>query len=181
MEQKYENKVLKWALVIGIVIVFNLLVNYALSLVYKAPESPYTNQEQVVSNFDTKEDCLAVGGQWSENRDVPAPKMTAPVTPANAGWCDPYFTKNKDYQAAQKVYDRNVFIILVVIGALSLVFSAFLPLEVLTLGFSWGGVLSLIIASMRYWSEADNLVKVLILAAALGALVWVAIKKFKDK
>ncbi len=175
-----QSRFLKWALVIGIVIVFNLLVNYAVSLVYKAPESPYMTQAQVVDNYTTKEDCLAVGGQWSDQRSVPT-KMTPPA-PAQevTGYCDPYFTKNKEFEAAQKVYQRNVFIILVVAGVLALVASAFLPLEVLVLGFSWGGVISLVIASVRYWSTADNLIKVLILAGALGALIWVAIKKFRD-
>jgi hypothetical protein len=50
--------------------------------------------------------------------------------------------------------------------------------EVLALAFSWGGVLSLFIASLRYWSDANNILKVIILAIALGSLIWTAVKKF---
>ena len=50
--------------------------------------------------------------------------------------------------------------------------------EIISPAFSWGGVLSLIIASMRYWSDANDLFKVIILALALGILIWFAVKKF---
>lgn len=177
-----KSSVLKWALVLGIVIVFNLFINYAISLVYAEPASPYSSPAQVVPNYTTKESCLAVGGQWTENGNVQGQK----VAPAGAGevvptgWCDANYTNQKNFDALMKVYQRNVFVILVLSGVIALVVSAFLSLEVLILGFSWGGVLSLIIASMRYWNVADNLVKVLILAFALSALVWVAVKKFKN-
>ncbi len=55
---------------------------------------------------------------------------------------------------------------------------AFIPNEIISIGLSWGGVLSFVIASIRYWSVADNLIKVLILGIALATLIWLAIKKF---
>ena len=62
MEHK-QSTVGKWALVIGILIVMNLFFNYALSLVYTAPDySTYFPQSQVVSTINTQQDCLAVGG-----------------------------------------------------------------------------------------------------------------------
>ena len=63
-----QNKFSKWALIIGIVIVFNLFINYAISLVYKAPDwNSYFTQSQVVEAINTKDECLNVGGQWTEN------------------------------------------------------------------------------------------------------------------
>jgi hypothetical protein len=50
--------------------------------------------------------------------------------------------------------------------------------DILAAALSWGGVLSLLIASMRYWSDADTVVKVLLLGAALVGLIWIAIRKF---
>ena len=67
---------------------------------------------------------------------------------------------------------------LVILGVIALISGAFIANEIITLGFSWGGVLSLLIASMRYWSLAGNLIKVLILGIALASLIWLAIKKF---
>jgi hypothetical protein len=71
-----------------------------------------------------------------------------------------------------------VFIILVALGVAMLVGGAFVSLSLLSIAFSWSGVLSIVVASMRYWSSADNLIRVLILGAALGALIWLAVKKF---
>lgn len=181
VENKKESKLIKWAIIFGIVIVLNMFFNYAISLVYKEPTSPYANQAQIVSNYANQADCLAVGGQWSEG-DANYPKG-APVpvgigTQVYKGSCDPYFTKQKDFENAQKIYQRNLFIILSVLGVVSLITGAFMINEIVSLGLSWGGVISLIIASMRYWSTADNLIKVIILGVALGALIWLAIKKF---
>ena len=48
------------------------------------------------------------------------------------------------------------------------------------MALSFAGVLSFIIASMRYWTSADDLIKVIILGIALAILIFIAFKKFKD-
>jgi|SRR3989344_413159 len=175
-----QSKVLQWSLIIGIVIVLNLFFNYALSLAYKHPlyENFCPNTAQVIDAINTKEECLAQGGQWNENdynRLVPAEKI------AVKGYCDTQFTCRGDYDSARRVYDRNVFITLVLLGALCVVVGNFLKGNILiSIALSLAGVLSFIIASMRYWSSADDLIKVIILAIALGILIWVAMKKFRD-
>jgi hypothetical protein len=177
-----KPKFFKWALIIGIVIVLNLFFNYTISLFYKEPDyANYFPPTQIIQPITNKEECLKVGGQWSENTNViykgvvDNPTMTAPV---NNSYCDPNFTKQQEFNKAQKVYERNVFIVLVVLGIISFLFGAFIPNEIISIGLSWGGVLSFVIASIRYWSVADNLIKVLILGIALATLIWLAIKKF---
>jgi energy-converting hydrogenase Eha subunit C len=133
-----------------------------------------------------KVDCLKVGGQWYEGANsydqngMPIPvAVNGQSKPVQIlGNCNPDFTKQQEFNNAQKVYNRNIFIMLFVLGAISLFLGAFIFNEIISLALSWGGVLSLIIASIRYWSDADNWIKVLILAIALAALIWVAIKKF---
>jgi hypothetical protein len=175
-----KPKVLKWALIIGIVIVLNLFFNYSISLFYKEPDyNAYFAQSQVVKPIATKEECLAAGGQWNENGAVYNKTVpTSASTPVMTSYCDPNFIKQQEFTEAQKVYNRNIFIILVILGVVSFLLGTFIPNEIITLSFSWGGVISFIIASIRYWSDADNWVKVLILAAALGVLILLAIKKF---
>ncbi len=129
-----------------------------------------------------KEDCLKVGGQWTDptplTTPTPEPYPTQVKYIGYPGSCDPNYTKQIQFNEAQKAYSRNVFIVLVVLGVISIVIGALLANAILSLAFAWGGVLSLIIASVRYWSDANNIVKVLVLAAALAALIWVAVKKF---
>lgn len=183
VEIKKENKFIKWALVFGIVVVLNLFFNYAVALVYKQPVyEDYFKPEQVVEPITQKDKCLEVGGQWSAQDYRYYDKTTPVPVDSNGktltGYCDPNFTKQQEFNNAQKVYDRNVFITLVILGVISLAIGLFVGIDLLSMALSWGGALSFIIASVRYWSSADNLIKVIILAIALIALVWLAIKKF---
>lgn len=177
-----QPKLVRVSIIIAIVIVMNLFFNYAISLVYNEPTyDQFIKTTQVVENIATKDECLKVGGQWStlNQSQVPPPLIVnSVINKTSTGYCDPNYTNQKNYDAARKVYDRNVFITLVILGVLSLVAGAFVTLSILSLAFSWGGVLSLIIASMRYWNSADNIVKVIILGVALCALIWLAVKKF---
>ena len=143
----------------------------------------YFPQLQVISAINTQEECISAGGQWNENNpniysNQPIPEgKTIPVK----GYCNPDFTKQQAFEAAQKIYDRNVFITLVILGAICVALGSFLKInEVISIALSIAGVLSFIIASMRYWNRADDLLKVIILAIALAILIWVAVKKFKN-
>lgn len=176
MEPNKTSKVLKWSLIIGMVIVINLFFNYALSLIYKQPafEAFCPNTTQVVE-ANTKNSCVSKGGQWNENN------YYAPQKTEATGYCDLQFTCRQDYDSAQKTYNRNVFVTLVILGALCVAGGNFFKGN-MTIGqsLSLAGVLSFIVASMRYWGSADDSIKVIILGIALAILVWVALKKFRD-
>lgn len=181
-----SSKVLKWSLVIGIVIVLNLFYNYSLSLVFSSPEyNNFCTSQQVNITPQTQNECTAIGGAWTTYPNSVTPP-TKPVTiqqvTSPTGYCDPNFTCQKNYQSSQKVYDKNVFISLVALGvitfALALIFKGS---EVLSIALSLGAVLDFVIASIRYWGSADNLIKVFILALALAILIYLALKKFGNK
>ena len=149
-----HSKLVTWALGFAIVIVVNLLFNYAIALVYHEP---------VYNDF--------------------CPVVQIETTPTDSSKPVSYndqqmITCQKNYDTAHSVYNRNVFGILIVLGLASLIVGAFISIEVLSGGFSWAGVLALVIASMRYWSDAGNLIRVLLLVIALGLLVWISVKKF---
>jgi len=183
MEPNKKSKVLKWSLIIGIVIVLNMFFNYALSVVYSAPEwENFCKNEQVIEAITTKDQCIAIGGQWNAN--VYRDQYAKPVPVGEvmlAGYCDQNYTCNNDYQATQKTYDRNVFITLVLLGVATLGISFAVANEAVSKGLSLGGVLSFVIASARYWGSADDLIKVFILAVALAALIYLAYRKFGDR
>lgn len=181
-----QSKVLKWSLIVGIVIIINMFFNYALSLAYKNPlYEAYCPTQQVNEVIDTQKACVEKGGQWNANNQNIGVKGASPyidniVVPA--GYCNTQFTCQNNYNVAQKIYDRNVFITLVILGAICVALGSFLKSNLLIgMALSLAGVLSFIIASMRYWTSADDLIKVIILAIALAILIGVAIKKFKDK
>jgi len=68
-ESTRQSRVLKWAFIIGIIIVLNLLFNVGVGLFYEQPEwENFCGQrEPVVAAVDTEEACLADGGQWVDS------------------------------------------------------------------------------------------------------------------
>jgi hypothetical protein len=162
-------------------IVLNLFFNYAISLVYKSPDyNAYCPMDQVVTIPDTQESCVSEGGQWTNNVYYGKPMPAGENMPS--GYCDLQFTCRQNFDTAHKSYDRNIFIVLVILGALSvLAASMFKRNEVISSGLALGGVLSFVIASLRYWGAANDLIRLVILAIALGILFWVAMKKFNER
>jgi len=183
-----QNKnILKWALIVGIIVVLNLFFHFSTRLVYKEPKfEDFCQTKQVNIQPGTKEACLKVGGSWTEGpvgKPVPAEiDERGQVTPATSNsYCDTYYTCQKDFEKADNLYRRNVFLILVLLGVASLVGGLIISANaVISLGLSYGGVLSFIIASMQYWSAMDDYLRVIILGLALATLIFLGIKKFKD-
>lgn len=180
--------ILRWALIIAIVVVLNLFFNFSLQLVYKEPQyQDFCQAQQIKVVPQDQKQCLAVGGGWTEdpayakNLSVPA-APTEVATPRSNGYCDPNFTCQKKYDEARKAYDRNAFIILIILGAISvgLSFALTNSAVVVSSGLSLGGLLSFVIASMRYWSILNDYWRVIILALALAFLIWLGVKKFQD-
>ena len=171
----------RWSVIIGITIVLNLFFNYALSLAYKSPEyNNFCPNTQVINVPDTQSACVAQGGQWTENAYTGDP-MPVGVKPIR-GYCDLQFTCRQEFDTANKIYNRNVFAILVVLGALSVAIGNFFAAnEVISSGLSLAGVLSFLVASVRYWGSANDWIRLIILAIALGLLFWVAMKKFNAR
>ncbi len=174
-----QSKVLKWSVIIGIVIVLNLLFNYALSLAYNEPEySKFCPESQVVNIPDNQQSCVDQGGKWTND-----PNYTKPVRAdgkPTLGYCDQEYSCRNDYEAARRNYDRNIFVVLVLLGALAVFIGNFFKgNDVVSNGLALGGVLSFVIASMRYWGTANDWIRVAILLIAFMLLVWIAMKKFK--
>lgn len=178
-EKKKRSTVTKWALILGIAIVVNLFLTYLVDVLYNAPEyTVFCPEKQVNEAIETEAACLKVGGQWNENIQ---PKVESPGMPIPAGYCDPTFTCSKQFQDTLSVYNRNVFIVFVLAGILLLMGSVYLgQAEVISLGLSFGGILALVVGSTRYWSDMNDILRVIILGVALAGLLYVAWKKFKD-
>ncbi len=177
--------VLKWLLIISIVIVLNLFFNFAIMSVYPAPKyEDFCKAEQVNVQPVTKEACVVIGGQWNESSSVEKvvpERASEPQKLQTNSYCDTSFTCRKNFEDANNTYQRNVFVALIVLGVISLIGGFVLAsVSVVSLGLSFGGVLSLVIASMRYWSAMNEYIRVIILGIALIVLIWIGMKKFKD-
>ena len=147
----------------------------------------YCPVNQVTESPTTAAECVAVGGGWTSNvsytAPVPVPQKSTPVIVSTqpAGYCDVNFTCQKNFTAAESVYNRNVFVVLVILGVLVLVAGFFITVSsAVSLGLSLGGILALVIGSVRYWSDMNDYLRVAVLAVALIVLIFMGIKKAKD-
>jgi hypothetical protein len=173
-----RSKFLRWVVALAIIIILNLFFNYAIFAFYKAPQyndfcSP-NRTEALTANA-----CAAQGGKWNTIQSYPDASVTAPIKPVN-GYCDLDFTCREQYGAREEVYNRNVFIVLIILGVASIALSFLVTsYEAVSLGLSGGGVLSFIIGTIRFWSNMDDYLRVIVLGLALLALVWFGIKKIR--
>lgn len=176
-----RSAVIKWALVLGIAILANLFLAYLVQVLYERPEySDFCEEKQVNRAIESEEQCVSAGGQWNENIDARGTLDTKPI-PQPTGYCDVTFTCDKEFQEANSLYNRNAFIVFVVVGLLLLLGSVFITgAEAISLGLSFAGVLALIVGAVSYWSDMNDILRVAILGIALAALLFVAWKKFRD-
>jgi len=184
MENNKQPQALKWALIIGIVIIANLFINYSISLVFDNPEYNDFCENKSVSSEVTEETCIEAGGEWNyyldrefDSRPVMAPDQEL----KSSGWCDLYSECSATYDTAKEIFERNVFIILITFGIAMFALSLFLKSNyVVSVAFGLAAVLDFIVASLRYWPSAEKITQVIILAAALGILIYLAYKKFNE-
>jgi hypothetical protein len=85
------------------------------------------------------------------------------------------------YDLAQKNYEAKSFVLLLGLGLLALIIGMFpLGSTIVSLGLSYGGVLTFILASAQYWNDAPQITQLFISALALGALLYTGLKHYRD-
>lgn len=167
-------KFVRWAVLIGIVIALNLVFVVGRSLVLSEPDFTDYCPDRVAP-VQTEDSCIAEGGIWVSyvgDETIPA-KVD--------GYCDFYQTCQPLYDEARDNYELYAFVVLVGLGILSLIVGV-LPLgsSIVSSGLSYGGVLALIIAAGGYWNSAGDWLRLLVSVIALGALIYLGLKRFKD-
>lgn len=158
----------KLILVLGIVIIFNLFINYGVATFYDKPE---------YKDFCDREEFSPKPLPLMEQRDGEDFDSEAYEERQKA-----QKECNEKYQAVNDLYKRNVFIILITAGIISIVIGFLIvQVEAVSLGLSFGGLISLIIGTIRYWSAMDDYLRFVILGIALIILIWIGIKKFRNE
>ncbi len=168
MENKHP-KFVRWAVLLGIVVVLNIFFLSASSFIFSEPkyESFCKTHNEALT---TPESCVGAEGSWVAG----SPKTSE-------GYCDLYSKCQPLYDAAQKDYALKAFVLLIVLAVLSFA-AGMIPFgsSIVSSGLSYGGVVTFIIASAQYWSQAHEIVRLSISLLALIALLYLGIKRFKD-
>jgi hypothetical protein len=171
-----RSAVLKWLVIVGLALVTNLLLLQITRTVFHEPQfENYCVQKPVTGELQTESACLESGGQWN----VSMPAVPGKESLVQSGYCNEQFQCQKEYDTAQRVYERNGFLVSVIGGTLLLILSLFLPVTALAVGqgLSLGAILSFVVGSMGYWSFMDEWLRLTVLVAAFVALIAFAIKK----
>ncbi len=168
-------KFVRWAVMLGIVIALNLFFFAARALVLPEPQfEDYCPHRPQVA--ETQQACEREQGVWVNTpADAGAPKTEA------TGYCDYYQTCQPVYDEAHEKYQMYAFVTMVGLGVLSLVLGV-IPMgsSIVSTGLSYGGVLALIIGAAGYWDDAGNLLRLAMSVIALGALIYIGIRRFQD-
>jgi len=171
-------KFVRWALLIGIVVILNVFFSVVLALAYPAPVYEDYCPQKNISPTDAPT-CDAQGGVWTAYS--PAPIQIDVTSPKMNGYCDMYAKCQKPYQAANEQHALYAFVIMTVLGVIALI-AGFLPIgsSIVSSGLSYGGVVALIIGSAQYWGTAGNWIRLSIATAGLVALLYIGWKRFRD-
>ena len=168
---KYQQIILT----IAISVVLVAFVMYGSSVIYEGPIfDMFCPQEKFMKSSFSKEECEQVGGLWQPQMNSDCPRGEKCPT----GWCDAQYTCRKGYDQTNKMYERNVFFIVSILGLISLTIGLALKLATASAGISIGGLILIIISIVRYWNEFGKYVRLILLGFLLTALILIAYKKF---
>ena len=169
---KKTPAIVKWSFVLGIMLLTNLFVAYLVQALYPSPKyEDFCSADLSAKMVETETMCRDMRGQWYADQGGVNPR---------GGYCNLTVECQGKFDAAISFHDRNIFTVFVIFGVLLLAASVFLGIsEVLALGFSFGGVLALIIGSFWHWSTMQEWLRVIVLGVALVTVIVIAAKKFK--
>jgi len=169
---------------LGIVIILNVFFSVVVALAYPAPqyEDYCPNIQPSVTPTDAVA-CDAQGGIWNaytpSASDASAPSATKSVS--STGYCDMYAKCQKPYQAASDTHALYAFVLTVSLGIVALI-AGFMPIgsSIVSSGLSYGGVLAFVIASIQYWGNMGNWIRLAIATVGLVALLYIGWRRFRD-
>jgi hypothetical protein len=160
----------KIGLSLAIIITLNVFFNVGLETFY--PEPQYDDfcenrQDRKGLSLEDELTCETNGGDWV-------------ATTESEAYCDNQSCFDT-YDDEREYYARNAFIILTVLGVISVAMGLFMNIpSAVLIGFLYGGVISLLTGTMRYWSYMDDYLQFIVSGVALAILIGIGVKKLKD-
>ncbi len=171
-------KFVRWAVMLGIVIALNLFFFAARAMVL--PEPVYDEYcPTMVQPAATEDACVKQDGVWVATPEDQ--RVSAVVKPSPEGYCDLYQKCQPLYDDAMSDYQMYAFVFMIGLGILSLI-AGVIPMgsSIVSTGLSYGGVLALIFAAFGYWDQAGNILRLAMSVIALGVLLYIGVRRFKD-
>ncbi len=197
------SKVRLVLLTVAIAIVFSLFWGYGISTFYPQPNYNDFCDRPTPGNIETENECLEAGGKWnpydelsrsgasddelncrkiSEDNDNLTLICRTQPSSAREGWCNLQHFCSQEYNDARDSYNRNVFIITLVIGLIGLLTgSILLKVESVGAGLMGGSLLTMVYGTLRYWGDAPDVLRFTLLGIVLATLIWIGHYKLNPK
>ena len=153
-EKNRKSRIKHNILAIAIAIIFVMFVGYGIETFYDSPDySDFCDERSVLARFEEPQEL---------NKS--------------------YFEEcREEYDSVREPYNRNVFIIALVIGMIAIIVGGvILSIESVGSGIMGGGVLLVIYGTMRYWGEMSKYIRIIILGLVLAVLIWIGYKKLRN-
>jgi len=170
-------KFVRWAVLLGIVVLINVFSFISVSYAFPDPEyDTFCGDRNLPQKLtDTEASCTENGGVWMHDQ------FAKPESGEVVGYCDLYKECSATYNDAQENHAQTAFLILLGIAAASIILGMFLKgSSIVAAGLSYGGVVLLIVSGIRYLGELDELIQIVAVGAALVLVLGIAYRKFKD-
>jgi len=157
------------ALGIAIVILTISVAVYGIGLLYDKPEyTDFCAEFKTAEIIDTQERCEEIGGKWNED-GIPRKVVDEGEV---RGFCDRDYTCRNELEEAQEKHSKNVFIIALPLGIITIALGAFVfGLESVGAGLMGGGIGIILYGVGAFWRFADDWLKFVLSLVGLIALI----------
>jgi hypothetical protein len=164
------------ALGIGIIVVFGLLLWQGIEAFYPSPQwNDYCDELKSPLEINDRQQCENVGGKWNDDgfpRAVKSIDVNGEVVEVN-GYCDRYYTCQKEYDSARESHSQAVFIISLIVAIIVFVIGyAFLTTEPVGSALIGSGVWAIFWGSAINWRNFSNIWRFILLLLAFVLLIW---------
>ncbi len=183
----------KISLSVGIAVVFAFFIAFLIDALYSSPEynmfcknqEHFPYQPKGFSEFSGRDNCA----ELLQNETLLATcneKGGYVAYLQNSSGCQttPYCELcQKQFSDATEEYNKNLFYVTFPIGLVAIIVGMYLPLfiEAIASGFMFGGILTLIQATVRVFGDLGKFTRVILLGLELVILIWIGYKKVSDK
>jgi hypothetical protein len=168
------DKIKKWSLSIAILIVLVGFVMIGIQTFYPDPLLGKHCWEtmRAAAPMPVYKDCYSMGNKTQQETCL------TEQTAQQQKYDEEMNTCNKQEEGVRHIYNRDVSIILVIIGLVTLIVSMmFLKVPSVSNGFTFGGIFLIFLSLVKYWSDMQDLMRFIILGIVLAVLVWLGYKK----
>lgn len=158
------------ALGIAIIILTISVAVYGINLLYDKPEySDFCDEFKTAEIIDNQERCEEVGGKWAGTGKGVLRIVEGGVV---TGFCDRDYTCRMELETAQEKFSKNVFLIAIPLGIITLALGAFVfGLETVGAGLMGGGIGIILYGVGVFWRFADDWLKFVLSLIGLIALI----------